>query len=137
MQIRYWPLGNLESATKGPVAKVLQEVLTIDAALWQLTKKHLERAEREPTLAPFEKEGLAENMPYAEPLYEFRFPKKFRGQGVIRIYFCFDPAIRNSIWLLDAERKTVKEKKGKKKQHSAIVDRAKARAIEIRRGGAR
>jgi hypothetical protein len=117
------------------VARVLQEVREIDPALWQLTRENLDRAEREPILAPFETEGLAEKMPYTDSLYEFKFPSGFRKQGVMRIYFCFDRSERNCIWLLDAERKTKKEKAKKKKRHSAVVSRAEDRCAVLRSGG--
>jgi hypothetical protein len=135
MLVRAWPHGDEDSARSGPVAEVLREISRIDPELWRFTMQQLGRAEREPTLQPFEREGLAEKMPYADDLYEFKFPKGFRKKGVMRIYFCFDQSVRHSIWLLDAERKTEKEKKRKKKRHSAVVDRAEERAKVIRAGG--
>ena len=92
---------------------MLQEVSVIDSDLWNLTRFNLARAEREPTLTPFEHEGLAEKMRYVDDLYESNFLARFRKKGVMRIYFCFDLTERNLIWLLDAERKTEKKKSAK------------------------
>lgn len=69
-------------------------------------------------------------MRYTDNLYEFKLPEQ-RKEGVVRIYFCCDPVVRNSIWLLNAELKVGT----KKKEHKAAVDLAERRCREIFLGG--
>lgn len=129
MRIRHWPQDRPEDFRNGPVASVLQVVQERDPQLWALVWDRLREAGREETqLAQFERQGWAERLRYTEGLYEFKFPPT-RRQGVVRIYFCCDPNVRNCIWLLEAEYKTG----GGKKQHKAILKSAEQKCREIRR----
>ena len=128
MRIRHWPQDRPEDLKNGPVAKVLQVIIKRDPQLWDFVREQLQKAgQEETTLAQFESQGWAERLRYTKGLYEFKFPPQ-RRQGVMRIYFCFDPHIRNCIWLLEAEYKTG----GGEKQHKAILKSAEQKCREIR-----
>ena len=129
MEIRFWPPENSQDVSASVVAKVLQRIQSRDPELWDQARERLSEAERpEVDLATFERRGWVERMPHTNcALYEMKIPQQ-RKKGVLRIYFCCDPSIRNCIWMLEAEHKVGKGEK----EHRSIVGRADERCCSIR-----
>gem|GEM_PF-3230592 len=117
MRIGFFPDSPGQNPSNTPISKKIDKLKKQNFRLFKLVKDTLKKLEEAEKLQPFQDRGYAK--PLGDSIWEFRIPPNSTN-GVVRLYFCFNPNRNNYIVVLEMEYK-----KGKNKADQNLLNSAR------------